>query len=149
MKTLHLTNWSSRKLHGPGRRLTIMCVPRAWEFGDGRVPLLTPRIADFRAVSSGAIDVAEYKRRFIIGATATGPGLAMLCGTLEDPAVASYVGRPTEEHLADGDSLLCACSRAAAAAGCCHRVFCAELLAAHGWRVILDGVEMTQGGLTP
>lgn len=40
--TIHVTNWSSRKLHGPGRTFTIMCMPRAWEWGSGRVEHATP-----------------------------------------------------------------------------------------------------------
>jgi len=39
----------------------------------------------------------------------------------------------------------CACSRAAAAAGMCHRVWAAEALARAGWRVVLDGVEVVRG----
>lgn len=40
--TLHLTNWSSRRLHGPGRRWSIMARPRHWERGDGTCIPLTP-----------------------------------------------------------------------------------------------------------
>ena len=36
--TLYITNWSLRKLHGPGRLLTIMARPRPWEHGVGRIP---------------------------------------------------------------------------------------------------------------
>lgn len=39
----------------------------------------------------------------------------------------------------DGDTLCCACSRAKAAKGECHRVWAAELLHEAGWRVVLDG----------
>lgn len=45
-------------------------------------------------------------------------------------------------HVADGDTLLCACAREAAGRGECHRVWSARMLADAGWRVVLDGVEM-------
>ncbi len=39
----------------------------------------------------------------------------------------------------DGATLICACSRQAAAAGRCHRVIAADLLKRAGWSVVLDG----------
>lgn len=39
----------------------------------------------------------------------------------------------------DGATLICACSREAAAAGRCHRVIAADLLKRAGWTVVLDG----------
>lgn len=42
-----------------------------------------------------------------------------------------------------GDTLICACSREAAAASRCHRTWAAYLLHAAGWRVVLDGVEVS------
>lgn len=39
----------------------------------------------------------------------------------------------------DGATLICACSREAAAAGRCHRVIAADLLKRAGWAVVLDG----------
>ena len=41
--------------------------------------------------------------------------------------------------VAGGDTLICACSRAAAAEGRCHRVWAAEVLREAGWDVVLDG----------
>lgn len=38
-----------------------------------------------------------------------------------------------------GATLICACSREAAAAGRCHRVIAADLLKRAGWSVVLDG----------
>jgi hypothetical protein len=38
-----------------------------------------------------------------------------------------------------GATLICACSREAAAAGRCHRVIAADLLKRAGWTVVLDG----------
>jgi hypothetical protein len=45
--------------------------------------------------------------------------------------------------LEDGDTLCCSCARAKAAKGECHRVWAAELLVKAGWRVILDGEELS------
>lgn len=41
-----------------------------------------------------------------------------------------------------GDTLICACGREKAAKGQCHRAWAGVLLAAHGWRVFLDGAEL-------
>jgi hypothetical protein len=128
--TVYLTNWSSKKLHGPGRKLTIMAKPRAWEHGDGRVPALIPRAEDLEAVRGGRIDVAEYRRRFQTGLS---PNLA--------PGLLVGLNRGVLLTVADGDTLLCACSREAAARGECHRVWSAAFLHRAGWRVVLDGEE--------
>ncbi len=42
-------------------------------------------------------------------------------------------------EVPDGATLICACSREAAAAGRCHRVIAADLLKRAGWAVVLDG----------
>jgi hypothetical protein len=49
-------------------------------------------------------------------------------------------------HVADGDTLCCACSAANAARGLCHRAWAAPYLVRAGWRVLLDGVEVTDAG---
>lgn len=133
--TLYLTNWSSRRLHGPGRRWTIMRKPRAWEHGDGRVPALVPRREDLEAAQRGDLDPAAYAAacREVFGAFPLEPG------RLE------AVGADGPVPVADGDTLCCACSREAAARGACHRVVAAALLADAGWRVVLDGAEPTGG----
>ena len=41
-----------------------------------------------------------------------------------------------------GDTLICGCSADRAKAGRCHRAWAAILLAANGWRVVLDGVML-------
>jgi hypothetical protein len=142
--TLHITNWSSRKLHGPGRKLTIMAKPRQWEHGDGKVTLLMPAPSWLERVRDGRMPIAEYRSlceaRF---AGLTCPGGKVL---IDDPLVpgrllaevGDIVGRP----VVDGDTLCCGCSRDEAAAGRCHRVWAAALLAKAGWRVVLDGVVL-------
>lgn len=138
--TLHLTNWSSRGLHGPGRKLTIMALPRRWEHGDGSVSALLPNPDDLRAVKSGTLPIAEYRRRFeahmeaCSRAGSLGPrGLLFEVPPFDDVPV----------PVRDGDTLCCACSREAAARGECHRVWAAEALARAGWRVVLDGAEVS------
>ena len=42
-------------------------------------------------------------------------------------------------EVPDGATLICACSREAAAAGRCHRVIAADLLKRAGWSVVPDG----------
>lgn len=46
----------------------------------------------------------------------------------------AYLGRVPADA-----TLICACSREAAAAGRCHRVIAADLLKRAGWSVVLDG----------
>lgn len=132
--TIHLTNWSSRKLHGPGRKLSIMARPRAWEHGDGRVAAFVPDARDLAAVRAGTIDVAEYRRRCeaLFQRERHWPGMLVA----DDQSLGM-------DEVRDGDTLLCACSREAAARGECHRVWAAAALARAGWRVVLDGTEVT------
>lgn len=155
---LHVTNWSSRKLHGPGRHFTIMARPRPWEWGTGRVPLLTPAVEDLDAVRLGSIDVETYRRRFFDrcarivarGETfgrqglpwALEPGKLFAIRTGGATAAPGPVARTTSDRgvlLEDGDTLCCACSREQAGAGRCHRAWAAELLVEAGWGVVLDG----------
>lgn len=111
--TLHLTNWSSKKLHGPGRKFTIMAVPRQWEVGDGRVPGCTPAPVWLRGFHDGRLDPKTYRglMECKMQHFSMTPGhLMATVGNLQVPV----------EH---GDSLLCACSREDAKNGRCHRVW--------------------------
>lgn len=132
--TLYLTNWSSPRLHGPGRKLTIMARPRAWEHGEGVVVALQPRDETRHLMVSALADrsnveaMATYLRAMEVrwrAATDLGPG-RLECVT------ATGLGL-----VHDGDTLCCACARGAE----CHRRWAAPFLVAAGWRVILDGVE--------
>ncbi len=129
---LHITNHSSRRLHGPGRLWTIMARPRHFERGRGTVRAFVPLPADLDAVRAGRLSHDEYRdrcaahfRRFDVA-----PGALWA----EDASTAA-------ELVVDGDTLCCACSREAAARGECHRVVAARLLSEAGWNVILDGVS--------
>lgn len=139
MTTIYLTNFASRRPphRGPGRVWSIMAKPRRWEHGDGSVWRLTPRPTDLAAVRSGAIDFAEYRRRFDRDVLARLPD-DIAPGHLD----ALMLGSGNRVPVADGDTMCCACSREVAARGECHRVWAADLLVESGWRVILDGVEL-------
>lgn len=142
LPTLYLTNWSSRKLHGPGRALTIMAAPRHWEKGAGCVSALLPLLSDLRDVQAGRISADEYRHRFEEHLDACAEAGSLPPGRL------LYEVPPFDDIPApvrDGDTLCCACSRADAAAGRCHRVWAAQALVHAGWRVVLDGVEVPRG----
>lgn len=131
--TIHVTNWASRALHGPGAHYTIMTRPRSWEYGAGRVLSLCPDADDLAAVRAGDLSSEPYmdacRARF--ARHRLEPGWLIAART-----------RGGSVAVADGDTLCCACSRSAAARRECHRVVAADLLAAGGWRVVLDGVEI-------
>lgn len=150
LPTLHLTNWSSRSLRGPGRRWSIMARPRHWERGDGTCIPLTPLgppavLLDLlvKQRQAGTMDpalLARYREAMAHrwGPQEYGPDL----GPGKLWAVPDEGGPMRVE---DGDSLLCACSREEAAAGRCHRAWAAPVLVAAGWRVVLDGAEVERG----
>lgn len=129
--TLHLTNWSSSRLHGPGRKLTIMARPRSWEHGDGVVSAFVPDAQLLQQVKSGVMSFDTYAATLLDEWTFRplewyAPG-ALVWGHAEGTT-----------PVADGDTLLCACARSAP----CHRRVAAPLLVRAGWRVLLDGAEV-------
>lgn len=151
MPVLHVTNWSSTKLHGAGPILTIMALPRAWEHGAGRVDVLLPSPVDLRAVQAGTLSPDGYRAIFE----------AKMERALQEGALQPHVGLMyTPEHrltavistasaanvtpfaVEDGSTLCCACSKQKAAEGHCHRTWAAAALARAGWDVILDGVRV-------
>ena len=132
-----------------GVALTIMAKPRGQygECGDGRVPWLVPSAAardlldealDARGTEAEASAVAAYRRAFdaqLHGAFQRhelAPGRLALA---VEPG-----GRAPRSPVLDGATLCCACSRDRAAAGACHRAWCAPWLVRAGWTVHLDGV---------
>lgn len=146
--TLHLTNWSSRRLHGPGRAFTIMARPRAWEWGAGRIDVLSPlgpmgplmerALKDRRGGEDSWPSLTRYYIAFtahLADALAAGDisALSMLAVNANGCDVAT---------IQDGDTLCCACSVAESRAGRCHRAWAAPFLVRAGWRVVLDGVEV-------
>ena len=136
--TIYLTNWSSRKLHGPGRAYTIMARPRHWEHGDGVVRDLVPDPDQLTQVRGQFVSFAAYKaqciEKFSSGRLSPGDLMAF---------ARDASAWPRMWPVADGDTLCCACSRMNAAEDRCHRVWAAVLLSRNGWRVVLDGEALT------
>lgn len=127
--TIHLTNASSKRLHS-GTVFNIMAAPRRWERFAGKVVALAPAIEDLRYHQAAEISHDAYRRRFETRVEAWADQLR--------PGVLST----NERTVAGGDTLVCACSKRAAAAGNCHRAWAAPFLLRAGWRVVLDGVEV-------
>lgn len=139
LPSVHITNWPSRTLHGPGRRFSIMRNPRAWEWGEGRVLLFLPLASDLADVREERISFREYAARCLLQFSQHPEQLP--------PGELLASDRGVLTAVRHGDTLLCSCSGAQAARGRCHRVIAAELLAGAGWRVILDGEEMSAESL--
>lgn len=143
---IYLANWASPKLHGSGRKLGIMAKPRAWERGDGTVPVFVPGAAALEAYKAGNLGIAAYREAFERAVLRRASDGLSECGTLARPAVllenteSSQVFDSGDVLLRDGDTLLCCCARLVAAQGKCHRVWTAKLLRQAGWQVTLDGV---------
>ena len=154
---LFLANFASRQTpgcHGPGPLYTIMAAPRAHygECGQGRVSALVPplqALLEVKRAQKASPRDPEAMRAFL-GAVETyrgifsdhmakqrhlGPGelLAWI------PRVGGARGEESAVEVVDGSTLACACSRAAAAKGECHRAIAVPFLQAAGWDVRLDG----------
>lgn len=151
---IFLANWASYRSsghHGPGRKLSIMSNTPAWarQHARGYVMAFTPRNAAevarvVAARKSGTLteaDIEAYRRDVTAGFSVLLPGDGHEPGVL---AIydGSFGGMPVD-RVRDGDTLLCTCSADEAAASRCHRVWAADFLLRAGWRVILDGLEVT------
>lgn len=138
--TLYVTNWSSKKLYGPGRRWTIMARPRQWEHGQGFVPLLVPITRDIRRVRRDPAEMMAYRADYlrVLATYDLSPGALRV---VPEPGLGVEVDERGMALVQDGDTLCCGCSREAAANSECHRVWAAEMLIQAGWRVVLDGQE--------
>ena len=145
--TLYLSNFASHRtpgVHGPGRLYTIMARPRKWEHGAGRVSAFVPPDPDelvrvIAARRQGLTDLVGAYREGVIRAWAL---------NYEDYGHApgellAYCADGVEAPVLDGATLCCACSVDEARAGRCHRAWAAPFLVRAGWRVVLDGVEVS------
>lgn len=136
--TLHLTNWSSRAQHGPGRRLCAMARPRWWEHGDGWVLSVAPSELDLADWQAGRLSLDEYRVRYeeLIADAADILPPGRLCFA-RPPA---RRGQPVQ----DGDTLLCACPRPDSPryVRSCHLSWLAPYLVRAAWRVVLYGEEV-------
>ena len=121
-----------------------MARPRRWEHGDGRVSAFVPPDPDelvrvIAARRQGLTDLVGAYREGVIRAWAL---------NYEDYGHApgellAYCADGVEAPVLDGATLCCACSVAEARAGRCHRAWAAPFLVRAGWRVVLDGVEVS------
>lgn len=146
----------SRASVGPGPVYSIMRKPRPeyGEAGAGRVLGLTPPLALLEAARAdrSAESWAAYEAALVEMWTAEDHVARLEPGRLAwaMPARGSGLeGKMWDGEkwlrlgiVEDGATLVCGCSVAAADAGLCHRVIAARLLAAVGWRVVLDGREV-------
>lgn len=146
MPTLYLSNWSSYRtpgMHGPGRKFTIMARPRLWEHGEGVVIALTPQGFEVSAMQKAVADrndteAASNYREMIEARWTNGSVFPM---AMPPKQLLAFADGPL--YVESGDTLCCACSVAEARAGRCHRTWAAPFLVRAGWRVILDGAEVS------
>ncbi len=137
---------------GPEGTYNIMRWPgRMRPVAEGRVLAFMPTSEELRRAKAGmrADDTAawtEYeaalRRRWglmRVRAEQHGPGLLTVYRSTPNGGRWDDQWWTAVGTVEDGATLVCACSRASAAAGRCHRVLAAEFLAAAGWEVILDG----------
>lgn len=104
----------------------------------GSVGILLPDRGALRMVKAGTMPIDRYLADFRadLAHAASGtpnpfaPGRLMYQPGMSFPKLA----------VSDGDSLLCACKVGAP----CHRLEAAPFLVRAGWRVILDGSEVTE-----
>lgn len=163
--TLYLSNWASRNspgMWGPGGQYTIMLKPRPQygELGQGAVKALVPT-GDLSTLLDAALKerrdqgVGEHLAIYRAAFEARLRTLSECLGDRENPGVGlgpgclqvyrlPVDGVTLHDLVGDGDTLCCACSRAEAAAGRCHRAWAAPFLKRAGWRVILDGVDISK-----
>ena len=142
--TLYLTNWSSRWMHAPGRRLCAMAAPRRWERGHGTVHAAAPTESALRLVQLTG-DFAGYRLiiedwfRMLFDAGRLRPQQA-------ESSVYLRIGdMQTGSAVVDGDNLLCACARPGSPARKhpCHLELLAPYLVRAGWDVVLHGRRIT------
>jgi hypothetical protein len=141
--TLYLTNVASLKTPGhKGPRdghLTIQARPQHWAKGLGRVNVLAPlgaleplMVEAVKERKSG-IDCMYHRDRYFT---------AYIQHLSQNNLAPWRLGVVTDDDFGfvqDGDTLTCTCSKFVE----CHRRWAAPYLVKAGWRVILDGVEVT------
>jgi hypothetical protein len=131
----------------------MMSRPRAFEYGEGWVPNLRPSGEQIRLMQaalaerkSGSGTVAMSRYRHALESQWREQKRLLRPGQLLAVQPVFPNGTTVDEtpEVADGDTVCCACSRAHAAAGLCHRTWAAPFLVRAGWRVVLDGREVPQ-----
>lgn len=110
-----------------------MANPRWWERGAGEVSCFVPPLDWLRDVKAGTLHPDNYfawLRFRWTSATA-----------LHAPGMLVAHGGGASAPVLDGDTLCCACAVGAP----CHRREAAPFLVRAGWRVVLDGVVVSEG----
>lgn len=136
---------------GPGHAFGIMRHWRLWEdmAVAGHIVSLMPTAARLSAFKAGAVTFdayatglrASWAQRVRDGVYAPGRlryGTVLVGAGREAGAQWDGVWWEALGEVEDGATLCCCC----ADADRCHRSVAAEVLAASGWRVVLDGVEV-------
>ena len=144
--TLHITNWSSKKLHGTGKKWTIMARPRQWENGDGNIFRLTPWPEDLDALKTEKCSLAEYKNRYdekVFGTHATADMLEPIWSKDLSPGFLRADVGNFSVVVQDNDTICCGCSREASLSGLCHRAWAASYLLEAGWNIVLEGIQLS------
>lgn len=140
---------------GPGDHWSIQARPevRRGELGLGIVWTLAPWPDALDSVRASRLSVEAYRDRYLSepapvpGGPGEGREAAPRCfSSFLAPGRLMGRGRRGYPKIQPGDTLTCCCGRKAAAAGECHRVWAAYLLAGAGWAVVLDGEEITEEG---
>lgn len=142
-----------RRAVGPGQVYSIMRAPPdyARERVDGQVLSLTPPLRAFLDVKKRRLSQQAYAallrqkwRRDLLPAGALTFGRS---STAAEPHAVRWDGAwwLAEGPVAAGSTLVCNC----AAGEFCHRAVAAPLLAAVGWRVVLDGVDQKPTAVNP
>ena len=146
--TLYLTNLSSRKHHGPGRKVCAMANPRHFERGDGSCSALAPARADLAAIRECSIDLGTYRVRFEARLKESRLEPHALRFDFGDEEILDDGSSPGA-HLRDGDTVFCACARPGSKARHnrpCHLEIAVPFLVPAGWDVLLDGRRVTWDG---
>lgn len=151
--TVYLSNAGSAPTpghHGPGQKWLAMAKPRDFEIRAtvGHVPALTPDRRAPEDVQTGRISQVEYRADFenrLLSEAEVGrhPFPGQLVGV-------TWAG--ARVPVADGDTLLCGCSRWAPGrdrAHPCHLELTVPYLVAAGWRVVLWGFAIDAAYLRP
>ncbi len=156
--TIHLTNASSKKHHGPGRLICAMANPAKHHRGDGRCLACAPfgdDLAWVLEVLAGPDDAGQHRavlaayRGAFEGRCNSRAALGRFApGSLSFVTWRGPDARPSEEKVADGDTLFCACARPGTPKRRtpCHVEILVPYLVRAGWDVRLDGRLVTCDG---
>lgn len=166
--TLYLSNFASYRtpgMHGPGAKWSIMLwtperakrrgAIEALQPGDN-LARLTHQLVGLRRLGHRDENLlATYRTGYedrlarllhhedVFEQYRLSPGLLRCVYSITGENDVAEMQSDDGVRVRDGDTLCCACSVAEARAGRCHRTWAAPFLVRAGWRVVLDGVEVS------